>query len=147
MKTLLIYKGYELPRDIGLITGALCALIYFEIMLRSKPLPEILADIRNTGGAASETITRADISVKLDKLWRACDFWLSRLWRNQRPCLRRGLVLYRWCRKNGVESKLAVGAAKDGDALKGHAWLYVQGEVYREDAARLAAEYTVMLEG
>ena len=30
--------------------------------------------------------------------------------------------------------------------LKGHAWLYVYGHVYREDPVILAREYVVMLE-
>jgi hypothetical protein len=141
------YKGYALPQDVPLIIGALCGLLYYEMMIHWRPLPKILAEIRGMGDGGSSSILSAEVMVKLDKLWRACGFWMIRLLRNPRPCLRRGLVLYHWCRKNSVASKLAVGVGKDGDVLKGHAWLYVQGHVYREDPVLLAREYTMMLEG
>jgi len=137
---------YPIFQD-GLISGALCGLLYYEMMLHRRPLPIILAEIRGLGDGGSSTVSPAEAMVKLDKLWRACGFWMMRLLRNPRPCLRRGLVMYHWCRKNGLDSKLVVGVGKDGDVLKGHAWLYVNGHVYREDPVLLAREYTVMLEG
>lgn len=148
MKTALWkYKGYDLPPDVPLIIGALCGLLYYEMMLRRRPLPEILAEIRGLGDGGALSILPTEAEVKLDKLWRACTFWMVRFLRSPRPCLRRGLVMYRWCRKNGVDSKLVVGVGKDGDVLEGHAWLYVYGHVYREEPAILAQEYAVMLEG
>jgi len=144
---LLKYKGYDLPRDMPLVIGALCGLLYYERMLHRMPLPDILAKIRSLGDGGVSSISPAEAAVRLDKLLRACDFWMVRFLRKPGPCLRRGLVMYRWCRKNRVDSKLAVGVGKDGDVLKGHAWLYVDGRVYREDPALLAKEYTVMLEG
>ena len=140
------YKGYELPQDAPLIIGALLGLLYYEIMIHWRPLPKVLAEIHKRGDGESSPLLPPEVMVKLDKLWRACGFWMIRLLRNQRPCLRRGLVLYHWCRKHGVESKLVVGVGKDGDVLKGHAWLYVYGHVYREDPVILAREYVVMLE-
>ncbi|MFZ3103534.1 MAG: lasso peptide biosynthesis B2 protein [Smithella sp.] len=141
------YKGYELPQDAPLIIGALCGLLYYEIMIHRKPLPGILAEIRTSGDGGSSPVSSADIMTKLDKLWRACNFWMIRFLRNPGPCLRRSLLLYHWCRKNGVDSKVVVGVDKNGDELKGHAWLYVNGHIYREDPVLLAREYTVMLEG
>jgi hypothetical protein len=140
------YKGYELPQDAPLIIGALLGLLYYEIMIHWRPLPKILAEIRKRGDGESSPLLPPEVMVKLDKLWRACGFWMIRLLRNHRSCLRRGLVLYYWCRKHGVESKLVVGVGKDRDVLKGHAWLYVYGHVYREDPVILAREYVVMLE-
>jgi hypothetical protein len=141
------YKGYKLPQDVPLIVGVLFQLLYYEMMIHSKPLPEILAEIQAMGDGGTSPMLPADVMVKLDKLWRACGFWMFRFLKHQRPCLRRVLVLYHWCRENGVESKLAVGVGKDKDVLKGHAWLYVYGQVYREDPVMLEREYTVMLEG
>lgn len=141
------YKGYEFPQDAPLIIGAFLGLLYYEMMIHRRPLPKILAGIRGKCDGESSPLLPPEIMVKLDKLWRACGFWMVRLLRNQRPCLRRGLVLYHWCRKHGVDSKLVVGVGKDGDKLKGHAWLYVYGHVYREDPVLLAKDYTVMLEG
>lgn len=130
-----------------MIMGVLLRLIYYEIIIHWRPLPNILAGIREMGNEVSCSPAPAEVMVKLDKLWRACGFWMTRLLRNPRPCLRRSLVLYNWCRKNGMESKLVVGVGKDGDVLKGHAWLQVYGNVYREDPVMLATEYVVMLEG
>lgn len=141
------YKNYELPRDLPLILSALLWLIYYEIMIQSRPLPVIFAKIRETNVDASPALSTEQTDIILDKLWRACGFWMARVLKNPRPCLRRSLVLYRWCKKHGVESKVVVGVDKDGDVLKGHAWLYVHGQVYREDPALLARDYTVMLEG
>ena len=141
------YKGYDLPQDVPLIIGALWRLIYYEIMIRRKPLPKVLSKIRESGNGKTSQILPAKVMVKLDKLWRACGFWMRRLLKNPRPCLRRSLVLYHWCRKNGVDSKVVVGVDKNGDELKGHAWLCVYGHIYREDADSLAKEYTIMLEG
>ena len=42
---------------------------------------------------------------------------------------------------------MVVGVGKDGDMLKGHAWLFFNGRVYREDPISLAKEYVIMLEG
>jgi len=141
------HKKYELPQDAPLITGALFRLLYYEMMIHLKPLPVILTGIREIGHEGSSPLSREEVMLKLDKLWRACGFGMARLLRNPRPCLRRSLVLYRWCRKNGVDSRLFVGVGKDKDVLKGHAWISVYGQVYREDPVSLAREYTVMLEG
>jgi Transglutaminase-like superfamily len=141
------YKGYDLPQDVPLIIGALMWLLYYETMISWKSLPKILAVIREMDKEGSLPPVPEDVMVKLDKLWRACNFWMTRLLLNPRPCLRRSLVLYSWCRKHGVDSKLVVGVGKDKDVLKGHAWLYVYGHVYREEADLLTKEYTVMLEG
>ena len=141
------YKGYDLPRDLPLIFGALAWLIYYEILIQSRPLPKILEGIREMPAIVSCVPPQAEVMSVLEKLWRACGFWMARVLKNPRPCLRRSLVLYSWCKKHGVKSKVVIGVDKENDILKGHAWLYVQGEAFREDAAELAKKYTVMLEG
>lgn len=141
------YKGYEVPQDVPLLIGALVQLLYYEMMIHLRPLPKILAGIREMDNEESLPPLPEEVLIKLDKLWRACGFWMTRFLRSQGPCLRRSLVLYRWCRKHGVNSKLVVGVGKDGDMLKGHAWLHVYGHVYREDPVLLSREYVVMLEG
>jgi hypothetical protein len=141
------YKGFALPKDLPLIAAALVKLLYYETLIRSRPLPAILTNIREANADISPVLSAEQTEKILDKLWRACGFWMARVLKNPRPCLRRSLVLYDWCKKHGVESKVIIGVDKENDILKGHAWLYVQGEVFREDAAELAKNYTVMLEG
>ena len=141
------YKGYDLPRDFPLISSALLWLIYYELLIHLKPLPVILTKIREMKADAPPALSTEQTAIILDKLWRACGFWMARVLRNPRPCLRRSLVLYSWCRKHGVESKVVIAVDKENDMLKGHAWLCLQGEVFREDATDLAKNYTVMLEG
>jgi hypothetical protein len=139
------HKGYRLPQDLLLIFWALLRLVYYEIIIHRRPLPEILREIREM--KASSSPAPEAVMSHLDKLWRACGFWMERLFRSPRPCLRRALVLYYWCRKHGIESQVFVGVGKDGDVLKGHAWLSVYGQVYREDPTTLESDYVVMLEG
>lgn len=138
------HKGYRLPQDLPLIAWAFLRLVYYEIIIHQKPLPGILLQIREL--EASSSPPSEAVMSKLDKLWRACSFWMARVFRSPRPCLRRALVLHHWCRKHGVESRVFVGVGKDGDILKGHAWLSVYGRIYREDPLLLAKEYVVMLE-
>jgi len=140
-------KGYDLPRDLPLIISALLWLLYYELLIHLKPLPVILAKIREIPPEASLLLSEEETGIILDKLWRACGFWMSRVLNNTRPCLRRSLVLYRWCRKLGLESKVVIGVDKNGDVLKGHAWLIVKGRIYREDPVALAKDYTILLEG
>ena len=142
-----LHKGYQLPRDVPLIIGALLWLMYYETVIHWKPLPKILMKIKDLGDENRRMPLTDEMLVKLDKLWRACGFWMLRLSWSPGPCLRRSLVLYRWCRKNGLECKIVVGVGKDANVLKGHAWLSVCGKVYREDPEFLAKEYVVMLEG
>ena len=136
-----------MPQDVPLIIGALYGLLYYKMMIHWRPLPKILEGIRGLDDGCVSPILSAEVQIKLDKLWRACNFWMTSFLRNQRPCLHRGLVMYHWCQRNGLDCKLVVGVRKDGDVLKGHAWLYVQGHLYREDPMLLAREYTIMLEG
>jgi hypothetical protein len=142
-----MHKGYQLPQDVPLIIGVLLWLVYYETAIHWKPLPKILEEIRKLGNKNRRSSLTDEATAQMDKIWRACGFWMLRLSWDPGPCLRRSLVLYRWCRENGLECKLFVGVGKDGDLLKGHAWLSVCGKVYREDPVGLAKEYVVMLEG
>ena len=93
------YKGYRLPRDLGLLTGLFFLLIYYSLLLRFKSLPDILAALRKNIDQGSLVEARLEDRQVLDKLWRGCSFILIRIFRTKKPCLRRALVLYSWCCK------------------------------------------------
>lgn len=82
----------------------------------------------------------------MDKIYRGVTFWMTRVVRSTRPCLRRSLVLYHWCALQGVNARVVVGVKKDGSDLKGHGWLSLGGQPYHEEA-ELLEQYTVFIEG
>jgi hypothetical protein len=82
----------------------------------------------------------------MDKMWRGCNFFLYRILRTKKPCLRRTLVMYRWCCRHGVNAHAVVGVYREDKSLKGHSWLLVDGIPYRENEEELK-KYTPMLEG
>jgi Transglutaminase-like superfamily len=47
-------------------------------------------------------------------------------------CMLRSLVLYRFLREAGIPVQVNFGVARDGDALKGHSWLTLDGLPYAE---------------
>jgi hypothetical protein len=134
------YKGYRLPQDLGLLGFVFVLLLYYSLLVRLRPLPWILAKISSRSGTM-----RGDREV-LDKIWRGSGFLLKRFFLTDKPCLRRTLVLYRWCRQNGIEARVVVGVRKEDKGIKGHSWLLVDGRPYREDEKELK-QYVSVMEG
>ena len=136
-----------MPKDMGLVFYAVCWLVYYDIQIRARSLPHIFAMMRKMAGGLNTARPVENAEETLDKLWRACGFWMGRVLGSNRPCLRRALVMQRWCIRNGLNSKVVVGVGKVDGQLKGHAWILIEGRVYKEDPAMLEQEYVVMLEG
>lgn len=140
------YKGYRLPRDLGLLTGLFFLLIYYSLLLRFKSLPDILAALRKNIDQGSLVEARLEDRQVLDKLWRGCSFILIRIFRTKKPCLRRALVLYSWCCKHNIKSTVVIGFFKNGRELTGHSWLIVNGLPFNENPADLEKYITVIEE-
>jgi hypothetical protein len=51
---------------------------------------------------------------------------------NRRPCQVRGLTLYHFLRKAGVDVSLVFGIGKMGESYAGHCWLVKDGQPYLE---------------
>jgi hypothetical protein len=140
----LIYKNYQLPRDMGLLTGLFFLTFYYSILISFLPTPRIIGWF---GKVMTDKHPASDQDrAVLQKAWRACNFFLNRILRTNKPCLRRTMVLYHWCRKHGVEAKLIVGFYKEGREIKGHSWLLLDGAPFNEDLEELK-KYITVLEG
>lgn len=74
---------------------------------------------------------------QLGRLWRLCTLCLNYLFFSSRPCLRRCLYLFAWCRKKGIQATLVIGVAKQDHDLQGHSWIELAGEPLYEDLERL----------
>jgi hypothetical protein len=130
---LLIYKGFSIPGDLFLITSVLLNLLYFSILLMFHPIRKLLKTYENAESGTGKTyqISESDLA-SLNKIYRAAGFFLKHLWRTDRPCLRRTLILHNWCKNKGIPSLVIIGVRKTDDDLESHAWLELAGKPFRE---------------
>lgn len=143
------YKGYQLPGDLLLLAWVGGLVLYYECLVRLRPLPQILHSInaRMTRLCAVPAQPPTSEQLKImDKIYRGATFWMTKVGRSSRPCLRRSLVLYHWCALRGLGARVVVGVKKDGSDLRGHGWLLLDGLPYHEELA-LLEQYTVFIEG
>lgn len=140
------YKGYHFPQDIRLLVGLFFLLIYYSLLLRFVSIQGILNTIaRLENGPKKQHGSITDPELMLDKVWRGCNFFLSRIFRTSKPCLRRTLVMYRWCCHYGIKTNVIIGICKKGTAINGHSWLLINGTPLKENMEVLR-KYTPMLE-
>jgi hypothetical protein len=75
------------------------------------------------------------LSSEATRIIRLTDLLLERRVALLRPsCMLRSLVLFRFLREAGIPVQVNFGVARDGDALKGHSWLTLDGVPYAEPA-------------
>lgn len=110
--------------------------------LRCTSPSTILADIRALPPTGRGQAKRED----LDKLWRWLRFIQTRIWRDHKPCLRRSLVLYRWCVLHGITAEVIIGVRRTPDGITGHAWLLLDGVPYQENENNLE-QFTCLIQG
>jgi len=141
------YRGFQFPRDLPLIMMASIQVLRYtlDLWVLKKPLPKLLDKIEKRAGGLRRPPEEKELET-LHKIWRACGFFLCRCFRSHRPCLRRSLVLHAWARKRGIDTRFYLGVKKDASMLKGHAWLKLSGDPFRESRENIR-EYKVMLEG
>lgn len=137
------YKNFQFPGDMQLFGWVFVWLVWYSFLLKIQPAPRILHSIRCLSAKPSKFCDRYS---SLDKIWRIATFILVNICRDSKPCLRRSLVLYRWCRRHRIDGEVAIGVWRGDEGLQGHAWLMIQGDVYRENAGDLE-KFTVMLKG
>lgn len=138
------YRGYRFPKDAGLLAGLFFLLAYYMTVIQFIPVPHILGGISKTKKDGRK-ITAQDM-IMLDKMWRGCGFLLKRVFLTDKPCLRRTLVLYRWCRGQGLDARAVIGVCKEDMGIKGHSWLLIEGKPFNEEEAELE-KFVPMLEG
>jgi hypothetical protein len=127
-------RGFRIPWDVPLIMKVFCLAGYYTLLVRFVSIKKILDPMRErslrTRAVEGDTASKA---LLLDRAWRASNFFLGRFLKQRDFCLPRTLALYRWCTSMAIDAGMIIGVRKDGDALKGHAWLVVDGAPYREN--------------
>ena len=141
------YKGFKMPHNLPLLMSVLFLLLYYTVLLKLFPIQKVINIIAGKSSCPGEKIeiTRAEAKV-LDKIYRAASFFLKRILRSERPCLRRTLILYRWCCRRGIGSRVIIGVKKSEGTLQSHAWLEIGSLPFKEKPEHLCV-YTPMLEG
>jgi len=108
--------------------------VYYAFVIRFISIQRILDPMRarspRCNAPHGDTASQA---LLLDKAWRASNFFLGRFLKQRDFCLPRTLALYRWCSSMAIDAGMIIGVRKDGDVLKGHSWLVVDGAPYREN--------------
>lgn len=138
------FKGYRIPVDLLLILKVLWLLIYYNIAIAVRPVPVIMEKIRSLRKSSHSRTPKAD--AILDKVWRACNFFLLRIASSGRPCLKRALVMYNFSCRLGLDTIVMIGVKKGDPKLAGHGWIEIEGAPYLENEAELE-KYTIMLKG
>lgn len=138
------YHGYNLPGDLLLLTNLFVQLYGYSVLLLFRPVPQLIEAARKDLSPDSLREAQVDELIVLDKMWRGCGFILSRIFRSQKPCLRRSLVLHRWCCRRNIDATVVIGVHKNGRELKGHSWLIVNGQPFGE-RPDILAEYIPMI--
>ncbi len=136
-------KGFNLPWDLPLLAGMPLQVAYFTLLLRRHQFRELINLVENScsksGHEQLETSNRLNAieQTELDKVYRATTFVLQRILRSNKPCLRRSLITYRWCRRRGFEADIVIGVKKTDGKLESHAWLVIDGQPYQENVEEL----------
>jgi hypothetical protein len=143
---LLSYRGYIFPCDLPLLVSVFFLLPYYTVLLKIYPLGRISSACRrNIPASETRKCFNHGEEETLNKIYRTATFFSTHLWRSDRPCLRRTLIMHRWCCCRGIDSLVIVGVQKENRELKSHAWLAIGGKPFKETAEQLS-KYTSILE-
>lgn len=141
------FKGFCFPADLVLLLRICWLSTYYGALIKMRPMPLILLHIQSLAGSHAMIVQPDCRQLEtMDKIWRGTTFYLTRIWRSPRPCLRRSLILYRWCCLHGIPARIVIGVRKEQGDLQGHSWLLLNGMPYHESLEDLA-KYTIVLEG
>lgn len=113
------------PGD-AIVAGRVLALLLPAVTLRNRvALPRL---IRLFESSPRHATPRRD---RLDRARRLTDGILHRFFGGG-FCMKRALVLYHFMTRANVPGRIVFGVARNGESLKGHAWLEVEGRPYCE---------------
>jgi len=133
------------PEALRLLVWSFLTILKAECLLRVIDLPTLL---KKFGRGLSSGATRREIpphgsNGSLDRIRRYSNFIATALLRSRRPCLLRCLVLYRYCRRQGVPILIHFGVKQGEDGLQGHSWVSLHGEPLFETEEMLQTYTTV----
>jgi hypothetical protein len=128
-------KYLKRPKDVFLFLETFFSLIVIRVLLNHVKLPELLKLLDLEKRVAPDT-------SKIEYLLIFSNFILFRLFRSPNPCLLRSLLLFRYLRMTGQDTKIVCGVKNEMEKLKGHAWLIVEGRPF-PDANDPSGEYQI----
>lgn len=116
------------PRELILAAHIFIFLMRLPFSLRFSSVQAIAAGVEPRGDRARRH------PMDPERITYLCERALDRLERlgYKRTCLRRCLTLYRFLRGEGIKVVINFGALQEGETLKGHSWLTLDGALYHE---------------
>jgi hypothetical protein len=136
-------RGFSMPRDLPLCLSSMAKAAYWHRAVKRLEPGAIIPCVRRRGGKAD--LGREGIG-RLGKRFRAASFLLIRVLRVKTPCLARSCAVYEYALRMGLDASMKIGAAKECEAIAGHAWVEIGGVPFMESEKALEGQ-TVMLEG
>lgn len=135
------YKGFAFPADIALFPNTFGKIIYYYYQIRRKSPQDLLALLRNQTMESSRKGY-----IELEKMDRIIRFFLVGMLRYSRPCFIRSCILFEQAKRAGLNVEILIGVNRQDGQLKGHSWITIDGQPYRE-TAETVNEYTIMMKG
>ncbi len=130
------------PRNLGLFVWACVSLLAVSVALTRHPLPAVLVRLsREQPGQPPPP--PAEVIEMTTRLRRYLNFLLLSVLRTSRPCLRRTLVLFAYCRRAGLPVQIHIGVRLDDGSVQSHAWLTLDGNLFQEQPAVLSGLQTI----
>jgi len=121
-------------------------LIDYSCLLRFFPFNKVIERIEKLKNHKNTSQPLSDKGYfTLNVIWKDCTKILNSIFSSKKPCLRRSLILYRWCCQNNIDAQLIIGVKKDGLKLISHAWLSVQGKPFREEIQELLSYSPILI--
>lgn len=142
MKTLERIGELTLPRNLGLFVWASVSLLAISVALNRHPLPAVLMRL-SRGEPGQPPSPPAEAIEGTRRLRRYLNFLLLSVLRTSRPCLRRTLVLFAYCRRAGLPVQIHIGVRPDRCSIQSHAWLTLNGNLFQEDPAAVSGLETI----
>lgn len=110
----------------------------------NRPATEVAVDFcRRLSRAEFHSPDESELHSAAD-LYRLSSHVLRYGFLTSRPCLRRSLLLLRWCCKRRIQAHMVIGVDRTGESLEGHSWIELEGRPFMESSAFLL-RYTPML--
>jgi len=117
------------PEALRLLAWSLLTVLRAECLLRATSPTAVLKRFGRGSSFAATHHGRSPSPAdgSLQQVWRYSNFITKSLLRSRRPCLLRCLVLYRYCRRQGVPVSIHFGVKQGDDRLQGHSWVSLHG--------------------
>ncbi len=134
-----------MPGDLPLLCYVFLFLLYYSLLLKILPVRKIICPDKKKIPGGEFSLSGSD-GIAMDKIYRSAGFFLKHVFRTEKPCLRRALVLRHWCVRRGAACSVVVGVKKAEGGLLSHAWLEINSRPFRENPEILTA-YTPIMGG